>query len=168
MVSAEAKAILLDIIRDQPDVEPIEDVLEAEVRPNGDIVFIGKNGWKLVGFKITDEEIFSRLLNSPQQSIKAEVSLAQVDEGIIFSGLPEDQEALDQAISELSPELLQSQIEPIVQPIIDLVQSAKSYDEILEGLAQRFPEMDDRELERYLSCAIFVTEVWGRLNANQP
>lgn len=76
-----------------------------------------------------------------------------------------DQQVLDDAIDGISPEELQKQAEGILKPVIQLIQEGNSYDEIMEALAETFPDMDTSALEKMLSRAIFISELWGRLNA---
>ncbi|HBE45728.1 MAG TPA: DUF935 domain-containing protein [Deltaproteobacteria bacterium] len=82
------------------------------------------------------------------------------------AGFP-DQEALDNAIDNISPETLQKQAEGILKPIIELIQNGESYTDIMENLVETFPDMDTSALEEMLSRAIFVSELWGRLSKNQ-
>lgn len=48
-----------------------------------------------------------------------------------------------------------------------MVQDGEDYNVILEKLAEVFPLMDDKALEEMLARAIFVGEVWGKLNAGR-
>lgn len=83
------------------------------------------------------------------------------------SEAPADQAALDKLIEGVEDEDLQFQIEPVIQPVIDLVQKSKNYEDALKNLAGLFPKMKTGELEEMLSRAIFVLELWGRLNEAQ-
>jgi len=76
-----------------------------------------------------------------------------------------DQKAIDDI--EISPERLQDLAEGILKPIIGLIQSGKDYIEVAEKLADTFPELDTGALENILQRAIFVSELWGRLNAEK-
>lgn len=81
------------------------------------------------------------------------------------SGTYPDQEALDAAINALDDVDFQEQITGVVQPILDLVQGASDYQEVQGRIAALYPELDSSALEEKLSKAIFVSEVWGRVNA---
>lgn len=76
-----------------------------------------------------------------------------------------DQQALDSAVDDISPEELQEQIEGVLKPIIDLIKEGNSYDEIMEKLIEAYPDMDQSQVEQMLARAIFVAELWGKLNA---
>ncbi|MCL4492528.1 MAG: DUF935 domain-containing protein [Nitrospirae bacterium] len=75
-----------------------------------------------------------------------------------------DQTALDDAIDSISPEALQEQINGVLKPIIDLINSGEDYNVILDKLTEAYPNMDTSVIEEMLARAIFVSELWGRLN----
>ncbi len=81
-------------------------------------------------------------------------------------GFP-DQQALDDAIDSISPEDLQAQMEGVLKPIIDLIAQGEDYNAILEKLTEAYPNMDTSAIEEMLARAIFVSELWGRLNADK-
>ncbi len=76
-----------------------------------------------------------------------------------------DQQAIDDAMESITPEELQAQIEGVLKPIIDLIQEGNNYDEVMEKLIETYPDMDTKAIEDMLARAIFVSELWGRLNA---
>jgi len=82
-----------------------------------------------------------------------------------------DQDALDRFISFMTdgdPAEAQGRMaEQILKPVIDLVEKSGSFDDMAQNLAGLFPEMNDSELEGYLRKAIFISEIWGRLNAGK-
>lgn len=78
-----------------------------------------------------------------------------------------DQQALDDAIESINPEELQKQMEGVLKPIIELINEGNSYEEIMERLIETFPEMDSSSVEKMLERAIFISELWGRLNARK-
>lgn len=71
-----------------------------------------------------------------------------------------DQTAVDAAIQ---PD--QTDIDPAMKPILDLIRRGHTYEEIEDQLLEQYPEMDTTEFEKLLERAIFVSELWGRLNA---
>ena len=73
-----------------------------------------------------------------------------------------DQDALEKAMDALGDDLLQSQMEDILKPILNSAKTAP--DQLLGQLAEKFPEMDDVALQEQLARLIFVAETWGRLN----
>jgi phage gp29-like protein len=75
-----------------------------------------------------------------------------------------DQAALDAAIDGFSPEELQGGLESLLRPMFEFIESA-SLEEIQERIAEVYPNLDTAEFEEKVARAIFVGEVWGRLNA---
>lgn len=79
----------------------------------------------------------------------------------------EDQAVLDAAVDGFTPEELQGQIKPILKPLFEFIENA-SLEEIQERIAEVYPNLDTAEFEEKVARAIFVSEVWGRLNAGNP
>jgi phage gp29-like protein len=77
----------------------------------------------------------------------------------------EDQEALDKALSLLTAEQLQAFSEGLLKPVFNLIEKGGSLEEIGAGLAAAYPAMQDAAFEKALGQALFVSELWGRLNA---
>ncbi len=77
-----------------------------------------------------------------------------------------DQAAIDNAADSLSPKDIEKLTNGILAPVIKLVKEGKSYEDIMSNLAQTFPDMDTKSLEKMLSRAIFVSELWGMHHAN--
>lgn len=78
-----------------------------------------------------------------------------------------DQVALEEMIGSLSPEDLQTQMEGVLKPVLDLIEGGNSSEAILTSLSEAYPNMDNAAVEEMLTRAIFVSEVWGRLNARE-
>lgn len=76
-----------------------------------------------------------------------------------------DQQAVDDI--QISPASLQDMAEGMLKPIIDMFTQGKDYMEIVGKLADTYPELDAGALEKMLQRAIFVSEMWGRLNAGK-
>lgn len=76
-----------------------------------------------------------------------------------------DQEAIDAAIGNIPPEKLQMQMEGVLTPVIDMITQGKDHNAIMTNLAEAYPTMDTAALEEMLARSIFVSELWGRLNA---
>lgn len=75
-----------------------------------------------------------------------------------------DQAALESAIDGIDNETLQGQAEDLLKPIFQLIEDVGP-EKALERLAEVYSDMDTDALQEILSRAIFVSEVWGRLNA---
>jgi len=78
-----------------------------------------------------------------------------------------DQAALDAAVDGFTPEELQGDLEGILGPLFEFIEGA-SLEEIQERIAEIYPNLDTAEFEEKVARAIFVSEVWGRLNAGNP
>jgi len=78
-----------------------------------------------------------------------------------------DQQAIDDAVNALSPEELQKQMEGVLKPIIDLINESNDYSKVMEKLVETFPDMDTKTIEDMLTRGIFVSELWGMLNASK-
>jgi phage gp29-like protein len=76
-----------------------------------------------------------------------------------------EQAAVDAAANSLPADELQKQMDGVLKPVIDLVKSGQDFNAILNTLAETYPKMDTSATEEMLSRAIFVSEMWGRLNA---
>jgi phage gp29-like protein len=76
-----------------------------------------------------------------------------------------DQAALDAFADNLSPAVLQAQAAGFLKPIIDMVESKTSYDDILASLADTFREMDTKALIKMLGRAVYVSESLGKSSA---
>jgi phage gp29-like protein len=75
-----------------------------------------------------------------------------------------DQAALEAAIDSIEDGTLQEQAEQLLAPVFRLVEDAGP-EQALEHLAEVYDQMDTDALQELLARAIFVSEVWGRLNA---
>ncbi|OHD80492.1 MAG: hypothetical protein A3J97_10730 [Spirochaetes bacterium RIFOXYC1_FULL_54_7] len=91
----------------------------------------------------------------------AEGSRGQMSEGKIKSA----QDSVDMAIDGLSPEALQAQMEGVLKPVLEMIKQGNSYEEIMAALAADKPRLETKELEEIMARALFVSDVWGRLNA---
>lgn len=89
---------------------------------------------------------------------------AQFSEGTATPTYP-DQSAIDAAISKLDPAAMKTQMNGALTPIIDLLNAGEAYEEILSSLAAAYPKMNTDSLQEMLARAIFVSEIWGKLNA---
>lgn len=81
-------------------------------------------------------------------------------------GLYPDQTELDAAIESLTAEQLQAAAEEALAPVIEMLKAQATPEEAMAKLASLYPAMQTRELEESLSRAMFVADVWGRLNAD--
>lgn len=52
-------------------------------------------------------------------------------------------------------------VDPLLKPVLGMIQEAKSYEEILEHLYGLYPRMDSERMEELLRQAMFVSDLWG-------
>lgn len=77
-----------------------------------------------------------------------------------------DQDLLDAAIDAAPGADLDAAMRAALKPVIDNLLQGDSIDTAMEALAEAYPQMDTANLEDLLARAIFVADLWGRLNAN--
>ncbi len=71
-----------------------------------------------------------------------------------------DQTAIDQ-IKDPAPDT----ITQTIKPVMDLISQGHSYQEVEDKLLEQYPTMNTSQVQQLMERAIFVSEVWGRLNA---
>ncbi len=75
-----------------------------------------------------------------------------------------DQTAVDELADGVTAEDLQAQMEGVLKPVLDLIDRGESFEAILAQLAEAYPDMETAGIEEMLGRALFVSELWGRLN----
>ena len=76
--------------------------------------------------------------------------------------VPPDQKAIDAEVDGLTAGKLQTQMEPIIQPLMALIAGEKSYAGVMGKLIELYPKMDSEAVEKALQKAIFVSNAVGR------
>lgn len=76
-----------------------------------------------------------------------------------------DQDEIDSLFDSFTDESLQEQIEPVMQPIIDLVRNSVDYDDVERKLYSLFSDIPTRDFEELLAKVIFLGEMHGRATA---
>ena len=104
-------------------------------------------------YGLDDEDI------EENQEIEERSDFSQFKEDSIYP----DQKVIDDFIDSFSDSDLQKQAETLLKEAIELIQEGSSYEEILESLSEK--HLNTSEMEEILSKALFVSETWGRLNA---
>ena len=81
-----------------------------------------------------------------------------------------DQAAIDDGINALANADAQNQAmaEALLGPIVDLIQNATTYQEVMTKLAAQYPDMKTTQLEDRLARALFAADAWGQINSSQP
>lgn len=74
----------------------------------------------------------------------------------------------DEVLDGLEPtaEEYQSVIDPMLKPVVEALQTG-GYEFAQERIATLYADLDDKAFEDLLVRAIFVSDMWGRLNANR-
>lgn len=75
-----------------------------------------------------------------------------------------DQTALDQVLSDIPAERLQSTTDSLLAPLLVLIERGGSEAELLGTLADAYPDMDESALTDALHKLMFAADAWGRLN----
>ncbi|HCB2353218.1 TPA: DUF935 domain-containing protein [Escherichia coli] len=73
------------------------------------------------------------------------------------------QDALDNATRPAAA--IGQAMEKLIAPLVTALQSGQSPDDAMDIIAASYPALDDEQLQQLLHQALFVSEVWGRLNA---
>jgi phage gp29-like protein len=87
---------------------------------------------------------------------------AQFAEEEVFPG----QQAVDDLIESLSPEMMQKQMETVLKPVFQFFEESGSYQEAMEKLAELYPQLDTGEIEQQLQKMIFLSEAFGHVTAD--
>lgn len=166
----------------QADARQLEATLNKDViRPFVDLNFGRQKRYPEVTLPVTEPEDLERMATVLDKLVPLELKVAagEVRDRIGFSDPPEGAEVLQatptskkaenrrkarNASGETAEDLIEqigadeladweTQMDPLVQPVRDLVNGAKSLEEILEGLSGLAGQMDDSELARGINRA---------------
>lgn len=77
-----------------------------------------------------------------------------------------DQAALDHAAENLPAESIHAGMDTLLAPVIQAIRGGATPDDAFEALVAAYPAMDDQGIAELLARAIFVADVWGRVNGN--
>lgn len=77
-----------------------------------------------------------------------------------------DQHTLDVAAGNLPAEALSAEMAKLLAPAIQAIQAGEHPDQAIEALVAAYPNLDETVVAELLARAIFVADVWGRLNGN--
>jgi len=68
---------------------------------------------------------------------------------------------------QLSPEALQTQAAALAQPVMDAIKAGGGLEEIEAAVMAAYPDMDTAKFQEQLARALYVAEIWGRMNAGR-
>ncbi|MCW2480496.1 DUF935 domain-containing protein [Candidatus Symbiopectobacterium sp. NZEC135] len=123
---------------------------------------------KKVGIPVpqNDEPV---LEGAPTPAPMAGLSVSPYRAFAALSTMPEEisdsaQVALDSARS--TPEAINEAMQALIAPLVTALQQGQTPDDALDIIAASYPTLDDAQLQQLLKQALFVADVWGRLNAD--
>ncbi len=130
---------------------------------------LGKAGKRLSAayfqkaYKLDDEDIEDTAAEEPKPAAAPEEP--QPVEAFAESDTSEfpDQAAVDRLADGLTDEELQSQMDGVLQPVINAIARASNYAEALELLAATYPDMDGDRLQNALARMLYESEIRGRI-----
>jgi phage gp29-like protein len=74
------------------------------------------------------------------------------------------QTEIDALVDSLSKnEKLQSQMETLLKPFLNLIENADSFDDITDGINKLYPKMNEIDIQKTIEKAMLISEIWGRL-----
>src|SRR6185369_9384860 len=76
-----------------------------------------------------------------------------------------DQQLIDTLCSLVTPEMMQQQMSPVLQPVIKGLQESGNPDEAMAALMTAFPDMDTANMDKLLGNLMFIAEAIGRVSA---
>lgn len=65
------------------------------------------------------------------------------------------------------PAQLGTAMQTLLEPVIAALSQGESPDAAMDVIAEQYPQLNSDELQQLLSQALFVADIWGRLNAAQ-
>ncbi len=75
-----------------------------------------------------------------------------------------DQHALDQAVDNLPGAELNAGMATLLAPVIEAIHNGQTPDDAIEALLAAQPGMTETQIAELLARAMFVADIWGRLN----
>ena len=76
----------------------------------------------------------------------------------------EYQEAVDVLAEGLQDDAVQTQVEKLLKPVLELVNNAETFEEVAAGVDSLFPRLDSSDISATLEKAILLGDTWGRLS----
>ncbi|MEQ8577577.1 MAG: DUF935 family protein [Balneola sp.] len=108
------------------------------------------------------KEFFKKLLGVKEDSFAEDAILENSNNSLdLIDQLIEAGAGVDGA------EESQAHLQELLQPLLDLVNSSGSYEDILQKLAGLYPDMNSEQLEERLARAYFIADVIGRITEEE-
>lgn len=118
-----------------------------------------KNGEPVLVAPRPDMALPPELRPKPAQAALSYRHVALNDQGEVIYP---DQAALD---ATSVPDALNAGLDALMAPAILAIRDGATPDDAIAALAAAYPDMDDTAISEILARAIFVADVWGRVNA---
>lgn len=83
------------------------------------------------------------------------------------AGLKELEKLIEASGGEESAEEIQAMFEEQLKPMIELINRAESYEEVMTSLATAYPEMNTEDLEDRIAKAYFIADILGRITEQE-
>ncbi|MCL2219320.1 MAG: DUF935 domain-containing protein [Chitinispirillia bacterium] len=77
----------------------------------------------------------------------------------------EFQLAVDTLAGELPDETIQAQIEDVLNPALEAINSAESFDDVIAALPGLYGDMDTAEIQKTAEKTMLLGETWGRISS---
>ncbi len=145
------------ILYEEDDVDQDQAARDKVLADTGQIRFTEQYWQKTYGFETGDFVVV-------HEKTKGESPSVELSE---HRSTRNDQDDVDQLLDSLSPAELQAQIEPVLKPVIELIESAAGYEEVMEKLVDLYPKLDDSKLQNRLGWAMSLARIRGRMST-QP
>lgn len=145
------------ILYEEEDVDQDQATRDKTLADTGQVQFTEQYLYKTYGFEKGDIVV----INKQQDSGNPTVELSE------RPASRSDQDDVDQLLDSLSPAELQAQIEPVLAPVIELIENAAGYEEVMEKLVDLYPKLDDSKLQNRLGWAMSLARLRGRMST-QP
>ena len=123
-----------------------------------------------MGFAIKPEYIedtYGVPVERPVEAQNNPATLAELADTPQKRTMSKAQQAIDDAADAIPNELLQRELERTLAPVIAVIRESDSYEDAMTKLAETYPDMNTESLERLLTKAMFVAELWGIFNADK-
>lgn len=144
------------ILYEEDDVDQDQATRDKVLADTGQIRFTEQYWQKTYGFETGDFVVV-------HEKTKGETPPVELSErGTVRT----DQDDVDELLDSLSPAELQAQIEPVLKPVIELIENAAGYEEVMEKLVDLYPQLDDSKLQNRLGWAMSLARIRGRLSTN--
>lgn len=72
--------------------------------------------------------------------------------------------ALDNA--QTVPDAINNAMQQLIAPLVAALSQGNTPDDALDIIVASYPNLDDSQLQQLLTQALFVADIWGRLNAD--